>query len=175
MVCVIIINVVTFSFTHIRCKRLTMIIIRCFVIRRTVLFDILLDKRIRASSVVWRIRQRDNVLIGADGEAFNIAYLIYISSLVSFLGSMAVSSLSTSSENLRENCADGICTIPVRAMIYFFTIIRSLPASLPLVYPEISSLILLRNVCSSSGGSFVSFSTRSSAFTTTGSNPLSSA
>ena len=73
-----IINGVVFPLTHIRCKRLPMIIVRLFIIRRSIFPDKLLDKRIRAGSIIGRIGQCNNILISADGEALNIPYLINI-------------------------------------------------------------------------------------------------
>ena len=51
---------VILSFAHICRKRLTMIIVRCLVIRRAILLDEFLNKRIRAGGVIRCIRQRDN-------------------------------------------------------------------------------------------------------------------
>jgi len=67
-----------FSFTYIRSKRLSVIIVRRLIVRLSVFLDKISNKGIWASRIIRRIRQRDNVLILADGEAFNIADLINV-------------------------------------------------------------------------------------------------
>ena len=78
VICMYRIQRVILTFTHICCKRLPVIIVRCLIIRSTILLDKLLDKRIRAGGIKRRIRESNNILIRTDGESLNIAHFIYI-------------------------------------------------------------------------------------------------
>ena len=72
------INRVIFPFTHIRCKWLTVIIIRLLIVRSSILLDELLDEGIRAGGVIWRIGEFNDVLIRADREALYITDLVEV-------------------------------------------------------------------------------------------------
>ena len=78
MVSMCIINWIILTFTHIRRKRLSVIIVRCLIIRSAILLDKILDERIGAGSIKRRIRKSNDILIRTDGKAFDVAHFIYI-------------------------------------------------------------------------------------------------
>ena len=66
------------SFTNIRCERLAVVIIRLLIIRSAILPNEVLDERIRAGSIIRGVGERNDVLILANGEAFDMADLVQI-------------------------------------------------------------------------------------------------
>ena len=73
-----IVNRVFLPLTHVRSKRLAMIVVRCFVVGRAVLADEILNEGIRAGGVIRRTGKRNDVLVLADGKAFDMAHLVNI-------------------------------------------------------------------------------------------------
>ena len=78
VICVCHVDWICFTFTHIRCKRFSVIIVCCLIIRNAILLDKILDERIRAGSIKRRIRKRNDILICTNWKAFNVAHFIYI-------------------------------------------------------------------------------------------------
>ena len=78
MIAVRIVNRVILAFTDVGGKRLTMIVVRRLIIRRTVLLDKIRDERIRAGGVVRRAGERNDVLVLRNREAFYAAHTVDI-------------------------------------------------------------------------------------------------
>ncbi len=72
------INRFVFPLTYICCKWFSVIIVRCLIIRSTILLNEVLDEGIRAGSIKRRIRKRNDILICTNWKAFDVAHFIYI-------------------------------------------------------------------------------------------------
>ena len=71
MICMRRVDCICFSLAYIRRIRFSLIIISFLIIGMTIFPNKLLDKGIRAGSIVWSIGKRDDVVIAANGEAFD--------------------------------------------------------------------------------------------------------
>ena len=82
------INWIGFSFAHVGRKRLTVVVIAfgLFRLLRLPLGDEVGDPRIRTGGVIRRIAQVQDVLIAADGKAFDLAELRVLQLLTQLLG-----------------------------------------------------------------------------------------
>ena len=69
------VNGMCLSGAGVACKRLPPVIVRLRVIGLPIVLDEILDKRIRARSVIGRIREVQDVLVRANRESFDFAEL----------------------------------------------------------------------------------------------------
>ena len=72
------INRFVFPLTYICCKWFSVIIVRCLIIRSTILLDKVLDEGIRAGCIKRCIRKCNDIIIRTDRKAFDVAHFIYI-------------------------------------------------------------------------------------------------
>ena len=76
MIAMCIVNWIVFTFTHVRSKRLPMIVIRRLIIRRSILIDKFFYKGIGAGSIIRCVRSKDDILVVAIRESFYIPHFI---------------------------------------------------------------------------------------------------